>query len=318
MSTPNGDDEKNGSSPRRRGTRFCFSFSSVGSRFIPAQAGNTPVSRSFPVLWAVHPRAGGEHADNHQLYAGLVGSSPRRRGTRLVSVLFHSFIRFIPAQAGNTSFRPPHIEILTVHPRAGGEHTANTPRQKPLLGSSPRRRGTRRRGNDSHDPERFIPAQAGNTCVLSFPHGQTRVHPRAGGEHERWESEMKVSAGSSPRRRGTLDTGTQTWTAVRFIPAQAGNTWSLCPVQHQPSVHPRAGGEHATYHMADLVDAGSSPRRRGTLFVEATDLKRFLRYQRSYQLKTGFQAGFSGWKLTSFRPSKSTGIRRLRPKVRKS
>ena len=74
--------ESHGSSPRGRGTPArCGRFAPCG-RFIPARAGNTPTLIGPYARWAVHPRAGGEHAV-------AVPHQPQRH-------------RFIPARAGNT------------------------------------------------------------------------------------------------------------------------------------------------------------------------------------------------------------------------
>ena len=112
---------------------------------------------------------------------------------------------------------------------------------------------------------RFIPAQAGNTgCGMSWPRRST-VHPRAGGEHSVSSAAALPPVGSSPRRRGTLLVGVYGDTRRRFIPAQAGNTSSSVHSSPSPTVHPRAGGEHAISVAVAIRSSGSSPRRRGTL-----------------------------------------------------
>ena len=111
-----------GSSPRTRGT-FCQRlFNRCDRRFIPAHAGNIPVSASVVGLETVHPRARGEHVRYRHGTQGLSGSSPRTRGTWSDEQSDHVRLRFIPAHAGN---------IATM---------ALTP---PITsGSSPRTRGT--------------------------------------------------------------------------------------------------------------------------------------------------------------------------------
>ncbi|AHJ66167.1 Hypothetical protein GbCGDNIH4_7230 [Granulibacter bethesdensis CGDNIH4] len=54
---------------------------------------------------------------------------------------------------------------------------------------------------------RFIPAQAGNTSLHQYVPFRSSVHPRAGGEHPLFDPRKPVHNGSSPRRRGTLRTG---------------------------------------------------------------------------------------------------------------
>ncbi|APH57206.1 Hypothetical protein GbCGDNIH6_1372 [Granulibacter bethesdensis] len=175
--------------------------------------------------------------------------------------------RFIPAQAGNTSLHNRSPRSLTVHPRAGGEHQIEDIGHIDRPGSSPRRRGTRPGCQLPAQHVRFIPAQAGNTfrhtaVRLTFP-----VHPRAGGEHLAMRGQPRQVFGSSPRRRGTLITAYQIMEMNRFIPAQAGNTFSGPVSKSASAVHPRAGGEHSScklliqncfYIVKDLTD-----RKRG-------------------------------------------------------
>ncbi|ABI62267.1 Hypothetical protein GbCGDNIH1_1369 [Granulibacter bethesdensis CGDNIH1] len=113
--------------------------------------------------------------------------------------------RFIPAQAGNTSVCILCSLVIPVHPRAGGEHPVVTPVSRAMIGSSPRRRGTRRTQHQYLAQRRFIPAQAGNTRWVQRRAARNPVHPRAGGEHSTSQHFPYLSDGSSPRRRGTPD-----------------------------------------------------------------------------------------------------------------
>ena len=152
-----------GSSPRRRGTPSAESGESSARRFIPAQAGNTLPGQSWSCETTVHPRAGGEHLAGASAVDPVPGSSPRRRGTLGRPMQVAAVIRFIPAQAGNTDFCFVHVDLASVHPRAGGEHRIVSGGCVNASGSSPRRRGTRRLHRPRRPGRRFIPAQAGNT-----------------------------------------------------------------------------------------------------------------------------------------------------------
>ncbi len=94
-----------------------------------------------------------------------------------------------------------------------------------------------------------------------IPHS---VHPRVCGEHILLSRQYLLSAGSSPRVRGT-----RTWLCLllcrwRFIPACAGNTkWATYGKRLMP-VHPRVCGEHPRYQLPHWGRGGSSPRVRGT------------------------------------------------------
>ena len=271
--------EHSGSSPRRRGTPIVSDTGSLGGRFIPAQAGNTTPHSACEAWRAVHPRAGGEHTALRGGEVDFAGSSPRRRGTQMRSASGLPRMRFIPAQAGNTERREGGLTIQPVHPRAGGEHACISAARFALYGSSPRRRGTRRRDRCLDRISRFIPAQAGNTRSSPPAPPMASVHPRAGGEHEIDRDTGDIGAGSSPRRRGTLPPRHADGGSVRFIPAQAGNTPPRCAHLRPKPVHPRAGGEHLVIgvavgfaasrggeHMTTRMSMsrGSSPRRRGT------------------------------------------------------
>ena len=154
-----------GSSPRGRGTPDAALEMALGTRFIPARAGNTRRARSRWSTSAVHPRAGGEHTAFANSYYRARGSSPRGRGTRVQAPSRAQHRRFIPARAGNTR-RPGHPgREPPVHPRAGGEHTILIGALATGLGSSPRGRGTRKGDYRGARVLRFIPARAGNTAA---------------------------------------------------------------------------------------------------------------------------------------------------------
>ena len=96
----------------------------------------------------------------------------------------------------------------------------------------------------------------------------TAVHPRVCGEHHYAERAALVFIGSSPRLRGTLPIPKPPKRSGRFIPASAGNTlWMRLPAS-RPTVHPRVCGEHSTPGGSARPCTGSSPRLRGTRFIE--------------------------------------------------
>ena len=154
-----------GSSPRLRGTpRMCVAKSS-GRGIIPALAGNTErAHHRSRVLWD-HPRACGEHPFLSVSVAHDTGSSPRLRGTRDGSAGRYSHRGIIPALAGNTCRLCRFCGGTRDHPRACGEHlpTCHTP--SPIVGSSPRLRGTPRPQAPSRTRSGIIPALAGNTSI---------------------------------------------------------------------------------------------------------------------------------------------------------
>ena len=133
---------RDGSSPRLRGTCRHQHLPVHTPRFIPAPAGNIGRSGQQRGGSPVHPRACGEHAPGRRRSALIVGSSPRLRGTSLVSAGILNSDRFIPAPAGNITAHKHPSAFNPVHPRACGEHRV-PPFFEPLNdGSSPRLRGT--------------------------------------------------------------------------------------------------------------------------------------------------------------------------------
>ena len=158
-----------GSSPRVRGTRHRARPRLRPRRFIPACAGNTGGSRARPRLRPVHPRVCGEHQTCPAISEGMPGSSPRVRGTPRDTERPRACPRFIPACAGNTRPVPRRADRPPVHPRVCGEHIVQATITGDTDGSSPRVRGTRRRGKRDGRVVRFIPACAGNTAPSCYP-----------------------------------------------------------------------------------------------------------------------------------------------------
>ena len=172
--------------------------------------------------------------------------------------------RFIPAPAGNTRSPGWGCSAAPVHPRACGEHRSDTVIRRSIFGSSPRLRGTRRQRHPGGQQQRFIPAPAGNTICNPPPRWTRPVHPRACGEHLFVGCDFRHPGGSSPRLRGTRRLPRQPCPRRRFIPAPAGNTPCHQAAPRTTTVHPRACGEHTNTAQSRSVNAGSSPRLRGT------------------------------------------------------
>ena len=259
-----GDSRWTGSSPRGRGTPQVTPERCLERRFIPARAGNTCPRSATSTSGPVHPRAGGEHHAAADARILVSGSSPRGRGTQKRGRAFYARVRFIPARAGNTKAASPGSAPRSVHPRAGGEHAWRQRGSSMVSGSSPRGRGTRRALAPHPVGPRFIPARAGNTPAAWSGVSRASVHPRAGGEHGIYSPPRRLTAGSSPRGRGTRGRERRAPAPARFIPARAGNTASAGTSASPRTVHPRAGGEHEDDARDVDRQVGSSPRGRGT------------------------------------------------------
>ena len=90
------------------------------------------------------------------------------------------------------------------------------------------------------------------------------VHPRVCGEHAGQVFHALTYNGSSPRVRGTQFEKVRAAAFAGFIPACAGNTAPCITSVAEDQVHPRVCGEHLATIGATRVNAGSSPRVRGT------------------------------------------------------
>ena len=77
--------------------------------------------------------------------------------------------------------------------------------------------------------------------------------------------QSESSRSLSPRMRGTHDHQPEALWRHRFILAHAGNTTTRALPPAQPSVRPRACGEHRDPLIGIRRGDGSSPRMRGTL-----------------------------------------------------
>ena len=155
-------------------------------------------------------------------------------------------------------------------------------------GSSPRMRGTLASYSQLVNPQRIIPAYAGNTLKCATMYTWVRDHPRVCGEHatrhrKRWFSwrdhprvcgEHRSAAnmpdctgGSSPRMRGTPIRPAAMHRVPGIIPAYAGNTCRRDQSRTMGRDHPRVCGEHHDVLCNCPFSPGSSPRMRGTLAV---------------------------------------------------
>jgi hypothetical protein len=237
------DADRNGSSPRGRGTVSYRVDDMARRRFIPAWAGNRVAAPSSSGTCAVHPRVGGEQLSSSSLSYACSGSSPRGRGTGHEKRRDVAVSRFIPAWAGNRLLCGGQAVPVSVHPRVGGEQNLVERVVKVVYGSSPRGRGTGQRQQRLDHQRRFIPAWAGNSGSRAALPCAAAVHPRVGGEQEAAIVGLILVGGSSPRGRGTGHGHHRRPDAPRFIPAWAGNRRRTPTLGIDAAVHPRVGGE---------------------------------------------------------------------------
>ena len=267
-----------GSSPRMWGTHLRDEQEEFTLRFIPTHVGNTSGAKLATAGLTVHPHACGEHCQPPESRFLIGGSSPRMWGTPVNNFFLPFTYRFIPTHVGNTCLYTTESLAIPVHPHACGEHLSHSLDRYKVRGSSPRMWGTQPVSISIVQASRFIPTHVGNTSVRRGDKAAEPVHPHACGEH--WTSGIWNGGmlGSSPRMWGTLERGTFTRNARRFIPTHVGNTDAHHVKRARPSVHPHACGEHCTVEIDTGYLRGSSPRMWGTrlLVFERTAPDRFI------------------------------------------
>ena len=234
-----------GSSPRRRGAGRTWFRQSAGLGFIPAQAGSSAGLRPTRPARGVHPRAGGEQSRPMSCVSWSSGSSPRRRGAVAEHPDLAELDGFIPTQAGSSRSARGSSGSPRVHPHAGGEQTIYAVLALPNVGSSPRRRGAVSQDLAQRISAGFIPTQAGSRSVPPGGRCRSGVHPHAGGEQLPLARPVIFWLGSSPRRRGAVESVDGLLVRSGFIPTQAGSRCRSRLRRRSGRVHPHAGGEQA-------------------------------------------------------------------------
>ncbi len=171
--------------------------------------------------------------------------------------------RIIPAHAGQTNSVPAKRSSHADHPRACGANVMVPSACMLMVGSSPRMRGKRHPPSPCNPVMRIIPAHAGQTVSNSSRTSARSDHPRACGANPALSVMTAAPAGSSPRMRGKLGFGFDSFRQRRIIPAHAGQTSRTPTPTPTVSDHPRACGANDGDKMPMRVSCGSSPRMRG-------------------------------------------------------
>ena len=89
----------------------------------------------------------------------------------------------IPAYAGKTLDRQRKVLLMREHPRVCGENLDGLAQGIKALGTSPRMRGKRWKGDSRPLVLRNIPAYAGKTDFPGGSHRPKQEHPRVCGEN---------------------------------------------------------------------------------------------------------------------------------------
>ena len=150
----------------------------------------------------------------------------------------------IPAGAGNMGRLAVPVYFTWAHPRGCGEHVSSWQEHIPLMGSSPRVRGTLFALGARTVSLRLIPAGAGNMVAQTSLRLLAWAHPRGCGEHCTISYRRSAIRGSSPRVRGTFGEKVHVVSKDGLIPAGAGNMGPGSPLLVIYRAHPRGCGEH--------------------------------------------------------------------------
>ena len=212
---------------------------------------------------------GGEKAAIFRAECGPRGSPPRGRGKDfacIFAILALSATGITPAWAGKRQGPTVGLAPIGDHPRVGGEKGGCGLPRLARWGSPPRGRGKAYNPAGHWIRLGITPAWAGKRLHLFFCFGQTKDHPRVGGEKPVAMHSSMMSRGSPPRGRGK-DFLVEHWLFSQGItPAWAGKRSEEDPAHAEQKDHPRVGGEKVVKtgkHKGYYLTKGSPPRGRG-------------------------------------------------------
>ena len=171
------------------------------------------------------------------------GLSPRGRGNLRRYFSPTSQLGSIPAWAGE----PWMLSMLS----------------SPRRGLSPRGRGNLRALNPLDPPQRSIPAWAGEPTTSCCMMTTSRVYPRVGGGTPALPGSPGSRPGLSPRGRGNPCHSKISGSAMRSIPAWAGEPMPGGADPYRGGVYPRVGGGTGESGPGARPMDGLSPRGRG-------------------------------------------------------
>ena len=253
-----------GPSPRVRGSLADSHGHRRERGSIPACAGKPTESQRGEDSGGVHPRVCGEAVDisvlgiHHQGPSPRVRGSPRRRSSRSTSA------GSIPACAGKPALLQSGADAGKVHPRVCGEAGLARAPATCRPGPSPRVRGSHQEHPAGCGALGSIPACAGKPQRLDCLPVDAEVHPRVCGEAILPDTAAPLTAGPSPRVRGSLEQVALAAPEKGSIPACAGKPGAGPAPAGLRRVHPRVCGEATASAFSTSFEGGPSPRVRGS------------------------------------------------------
>ena len=190
----------------------------------------------------VYPRVCGGTLAFSVCHSSHVGLSPRVRGNQVDAVRRASYLRSIPACAGEPLSRRATAGLPGVYPRVCGGTRRDVRSYGPSGGLSPRVRGNLDALNNTIKKRRSIPACAGEPQVIASCTVLTKVYPRVcGGTMDAIEA-RSIKLGLSPRVRGNRLPSRAVIPYGGSIPACAGEPTPLLNSRRWVAVYPRVCG----------------------------------------------------------------------------
>ncbi len=211
-----------------------------------------------------YPRACGGPGAVGGRVAGIGGLSPRLRGTPDLPEVFPAPTGPIPAPAGDPDVGHTNSRETGAYPRACGGPMDDRLDLAVRSGLSPRLRGTQELVDIATRHQGPIPAPAGDPKSRFDQWEASGAYPRACGGPPNTSTALFPATGLSPRLRGTQQ-GTDNGNGNHGpIPAPAGDPRIQTSPACRHRAYPRACGGPVGNANVRAVDAGLSPRLRGT------------------------------------------------------
>ena len=195
---------------------------------------------------------------------GLVGGlSPPTRGNHGQAIQKRGARRSIPAHAGEPTIVTSSSLATLVYPRPRGGTFWAWRWAVFRCGLSPPTRGNPSNCSSVPCPSRSIPAHAGEPATGAAARRRREVYPRPRGGTLHYPLYSHSQLGLSPPTRGNQLATARKRTALRSIPAHAGEPRSGRPPARRCRVYPRPRG--GTSGKSDVGDRGRglSPPTRG-------------------------------------------------------
>ena len=231
-----------GLSPRVRGNPGQRLPAQVHPGSIPARAGEPGIRPPLRRCRTVYPRACGGTISSFMLSSSANGLSPRVRGNRSGWRVRVRWCGSIPARAGEPGTPTTIAGSVSVYPRACGGTFLGVAPPATDYGLSPRVRGNRVELDAVAEPDRSIPARAGEPEQTVGRRRLFGVYPRACGGTKGWLYIALGATGLSPRVRGNRMFRHRFCSNAGSIPARAGEPrWTACG-RSTGRVYPRACG----------------------------------------------------------------------------